>query len=146
VKVTMMLADAAQSIDNKLYILGGGWSVTGPDPSPSAIALLIQVPWNRANVRHTFELVLLDADGHPVLLQPDQDEPQPVHAQGEFEAGRPPGMLPGTPLDTTAAISISPLPLPPAARYVWELRIDGHTEEDWHLPFSTRPAVSRVGG
>ena len=29
-KVTMMLADAAQAVEGKLYILGGGWSVTGP--------------------------------------------------------------------------------------------------------------------
>ncbi|HYT79952.1 MAG TPA: sigma factor [Actinomycetota bacterium] len=29
-KVTMMLADAAEVADGKLFILGGGWSVTGP--------------------------------------------------------------------------------------------------------------------
>ena len=31
-KVTMLLADSAQAIEGKLYILGGGWSITGPDP------------------------------------------------------------------------------------------------------------------
>ena len=39
-KVTLMLADAAQVSEGKLHILGGGWSVTGP-PAPSAIALLV---------------------------------------------------------------------------------------------------------
>jgi hypothetical protein len=141
----MLLADSAQAVGGKLYVLGGGWSITGPDPAPSAIALLIQVPWNQANVRHTFELVLLDADGHPVLIQPDpESEPQPLRIEGHFEAGRPAGLQPGTPLDTTAAINISPLPLPPGGRFVWELRIDGRAEEDWHLPFSTRPAISRM--
>lgn len=28
-KVTMLLADAATVAEGKLYILGGGWSVTG---------------------------------------------------------------------------------------------------------------------
>ena len=37
----MMLADAAQAVEGKLYILGGGWSVTGPEPSASAIAAYI---------------------------------------------------------------------------------------------------------
>jgi len=26
----MMLADAAQAVNGKLYIMGGGWSVMGP--------------------------------------------------------------------------------------------------------------------
>ena len=37
----MLLCDAAQVADGKLYILGGGWSMTGPDPVPSAVALKI---------------------------------------------------------------------------------------------------------
>jgi hypothetical protein len=141
VKVTMLLADAAQAVDGKLYILGGGWTITGPDPIPSAIALQIKVPWDRANRRHTFELTLLDGDGVLALLQPNPEAPpQPLQISGQFEVGRPAGVLPGTPLDAVVALSIGPLPLPPGGRYVWELKIDGRTEEDWHLPFSTRPA------
>ena len=68
----MMLADAAQAVDNKLYILGGGWSVTGPDPLPSAIAMKIDVPWDQTNQRHRWELALLDDDGVPVFVGEDQ--------------------------------------------------------------------------
>ena len=39
----MMLCDAAQVADGKLYVLGGGWSLIGPDPMPSAIAMKIDV-------------------------------------------------------------------------------------------------------
>ena len=39
----MLLCDSAQVADGKLYILGGGWSMTGPDPVPSAVALKIDV-------------------------------------------------------------------------------------------------------
>jgi hypothetical protein len=140
VKVTMLLADAAQAVDGKLYVLGGGWTITGPDPIPSAIALQIKVPWDRANRRHTFELTLLDGDGVQVLLQSSPEaQPEPLQIGGEFEVGRPVGVLPGTPLDAVLALNIGPLPLPPGGRYVWELKIDGRTEDDWHLPFSTHP-------
>ena len=62
---TIMLADAAQAIDNKLYVLGGGWSVTGPDPSPSALAIALKVPWDEANRRHDLRVELVDSDGRP---------------------------------------------------------------------------------
>ena len=87
----MLLADAAQAVDNKLYILGGGWSVTGPEPAPSAIALKIDVPWDQTNVRHRWELALLDEDGAPVFLG-DPDAPQSLVISNEFELGRPPGV------------------------------------------------------
>jgi len=59
----MLLCDAAQVADGKLYILGGGWSMTGPDPVPSAVALKIDVDWHEAEIPHHWELFLEDADG-----------------------------------------------------------------------------------
>src|SRR5215218_5083668 len=128
VKVTMMLADAAQAVDGKLYILGGGWSITGPEPSASAIAAYIQVPWDRTNVEHQFRFELIDSDGQPVAIE------------GAFEVGRPVGVRPGTPIDVPLAINIGPLMLPPGGRFEWRLTIDGETSDEWRLAFSTRPA------
>jgi len=136
--VTMMLADSAQAIENKLYILGGGWSITGPEPSPSAIALQIKVPWTETNKRHEMRLELLDPDGQPVAL----DSPvgrQPLVLQTDFEVGRPPGIKQGSPIDLALAINIGPLPLEPDSRYEWRLHLDDETREDWTLQFSTRP-------
>ena len=48
----MLLCDAAQVSDGKLFILGGGWSMTGPDPVPSAVALKIDVDWHEAGRSH----------------------------------------------------------------------------------------------
>jgi hypothetical protein len=56
----VMLCDAAQSIDGKLYILGGAWSQirrqvlahVPPEQQPPtqfAIAASIEVDWNEAN-------------------------------------------------------------------------------------------------
>ena len=36
VRVTMLLADFAQVADGKLTVVGGGWSLTGPEPCRSA--------------------------------------------------------------------------------------------------------------
>ena len=78
VKVTMLLADFAQVADGKLTVVGGGWSLTGPELVPFGIALLIQVPWDRAEPRHVMRLELLDADGEPILVETDEDGEQPV--------------------------------------------------------------------
>jgi hypothetical protein len=41
-------------------------------------------------------------------------------------------------------VSHRPLPLPSGGRYVWELKIDGRSEDDWRLPFTTQPAAARL--
>jgi hypothetical protein len=139
-KVTMLLADAAQTAEGKLYILGGGWSLTGPTPAPSAVALKVEVPWDQANTKHTFDLSLLDADGKAVVATTPQGE-QAIQISGEFEVGRPPGLIPGTPIDVAMAFPIGPLPLPAGSRFTWHLTIDNTSEADWHVSFSTRPAA-----
>lgn len=138
-KVTLLLADAAEAVNVKLYILGGGWSITGPDPTPSAMAIKIEVPWDQANTRHQLKLELFNDDGQPIMVPTPIGE-QPVVLFGEFEVGRPPGLKPGTPLDLALAFNIAPLPLPPDGRYVWRCSIDGRSDDDWQVTFSTRPA------
>ena len=146
-KVTLLLADAAEVVQNKLYILGGGWSVTGPGPCTGAIAVQIRVPWDQANRRHRFELTLLDTDGNPVLLESAPGEqPQPLQGGGQFEVGRPTGVLPGTPIEWSFVLNFVNLPLPAAGRYVWELKINGRAEEDWQLPFATRATPVQLAG
>jgi hypothetical protein len=139
VKVTLLLADAAQAVNGKLYILGGGWSVTGPDPSVMALAVKVEVPWDRANILHRWRLELLDSDGGPVALPMPDGTEAAIAYSGQFEAGRPPGLKPGTPLDVAMAIGVPPLPIPPGGRYEWRMSIDG-IDESWSAAFSTRAA------
>jgi len=145
-KVTMMLADAAQAVGGKLYILGGGWSITGPQPTPFAIALKIEVPWDEANRPHQFALSLLNADGQPVMLPTPAGGETAVEIKGNLEVGRPAGLKPGTPLDSIAAFNFGPMPIPPGGRYVWRLTIDDHAAEEWEVAFSTRPASPALPG
>ena len=135
----MLLCDAAQVADGKLYILGGGWSVTGPEPAPSAIAIKIEVDWHEAAEEHHWELFLVDADGREVTVETPQG-PQMIEIRGDFEVGRPDGVPAGSPIDLPLAINLGPLPLAPASRYTWRLTVDGETNEAWSLGFTTRPA------
>ena len=137
-KVTLILADAAQAVKGKLYILGGGWSVVGPKIHPMAVAFKIEVPWDEANKDHTFKLILLDADGHPVLTSSGAAE-KSLEILGKFTVGRPHHHLPGTPIDVVYAINFGPLPLQPGNRFVWKLFINDETSPEWSLAFSTRP-------
>lgn len=135
----MLLCDAAQVADGKLFILGGGWSITGPDPAPSAIAVKVEIPWSSAESGHHWELFLEDADGRPVTVDTDAGD-QPIEIRGDFQVGRPVGVPEGSPVDLPLAFNLGPLPLAPGERYTWRFILDGETQEGWSLAFSTRPA------
>lgn len=119
----MMLADSAQAVGGKLYILGGGWSIAGPQPFPSAVAALIQVPWTETNRKHKFSLRVVDGDGKPLMVPTPFGE-QGFEMSGEFEVGRPAGIKPGTPIDVPLAVNLGPLPFRPDTQYRWRLAID----------------------
>jgi len=119
--VTMLLADYAEAVNNKLYVSGGGWTISGGQGRVArmALAIKIEVPWIAANERHKLHVLLVDQDGKPVEL----DEKR-VEAMGEFEVGRPPGIPAGTPIDVALAFNFQDVPLP-AGSYRWEFTIDG---------------------
>lgn len=124
VEFKLILAQAAHADPNgTLHMLGAGWSVTSTPTAPQAIALLIKVPWDRANEKLALTLELLTADGQPVLL-PGPMGTQKVGASAELEVGRPPGVAHGSSLDASFALNVSPMPLAPS-RYQWRAEIAG---------------------
>ncbi|MEM7141800.1 MAG: hypothetical protein AAF548_12295 [Actinomycetota bacterium] len=133
VRVSMLLADSCQVADGKLYILGGGITAFGPRPQPLGVAIRIEVPWDRANVSHQWRLDLLDEDGHPFLVR---EKALVVH--GRFEAGRPAGLKPGTPLSVPLAINFPAVPVEPGKSYTFQLSIDDTTHLDWRQSFHVR--------
>jgi hypothetical protein len=141
-KVTMVLADWAEAINGKLYIMGGGWSITGPDPLPSALAIKIEVPWDETNRPHTLRLGLIDDDGQPVVIAGGE---KPFEITGRFELGRPSGLPPGTPMDTVLAVSLAPMPLERGKRYIWRLWIDDESNDDWQTAFMVRRGEPQPG-
>jgi hypothetical protein len=88
---TFLLADHAEAVNGKLYVVGGGFNRITAEQFPAthnhlSVAAVIHVPWDATNQPHTLELRLIDADGAPLI-------PEPLRAS--FEAGRPPGLRTG---------------------------------------------------
>jgi hypothetical protein len=134
-KVTMMLADAAQEAGTKLYVLGGGWSFTGPDVPAMALAILIEVPWHETNRPHAFRASLQDEDANPARVGV---EDRTVELSGSLEVGRPPGHPQGAPFNVPLALNVPPLPLESGKRYVWVFEIDGESDPAWRVAFTVR--------
>ncbi|MDH3293280.1 MAG: hypothetical protein OER95_03050, partial [Acidimicrobiia bacterium] len=132
--VDMLLCDSAQVAGGKLFILGGGLAVIGPKPQPLAIALQITVPWDRANIPHEWQIDLVDEDGQPVVVNN-----KPVVLKGRFEAGRPAGLQPGTPLGVSLAINLSPFVMTGGRSYSFALSIDEESRPDWRVRFFVKP-------
>jgi hypothetical protein len=136
----MLLCDYAQMAEGKLYILGGGISIMGPDPTPFAVAVKADVAWHEAGVEHHWVLHLEDADGRPVMLE-TPDGSQPVEIRNDFMVPKPVMVPEGTSADWVLPVQFMPLPLPPGNRYILRLTIDGESHEDWALSFTVRPRL-----
>jgi hypothetical protein len=134
ITASMILADSAQAVNGKLYILGGGWNLT-TGGNPSAVAVVLNVSWDMANTAHDFRLELIESDDQPIT--PDGQE-EPIAAGGRFEVGRPAGLPVGTELISPLAVNIGPIPLAPG-RYVWRLLIDGQPIETARVAFNVLP-------
>lgn len=119
--MTMMLCDYAEAINGKLYVTGGGWTMLrGPLPLDCAVAVSIAVPWHATNQKHKLSLDLVDEDGNPV----QDPEGNPVHIEGDFEVGRPPGTKAGDSIANSLSFRVQGL-LIPSGGYSFVLSIDG---------------------
>jgi hypothetical protein len=75
IRATLILADSAQAIAGKLYILGAGWNITSGD-IPSAVAVMLHVSCDLANTVHEWQLELIDSDDRPVMVSTREGEEQ----------------------------------------------------------------------
>jgi hypothetical protein len=129
--VNALLCDAAQAVGDKLYILGGGWSYVWPAqpraPVMIAIAVHLSIPWSMANQRLNLDARLVTEDGEQVSQEFGE-----VRAQGQIEAGRPPGVRQGAPLAVPFAIQFPALQLDYGG-YAWEIEVNGRVLS--RLPF-----------
>jgi hypothetical protein len=96
----LIIADAAQVVGGKLYLLGGGYDrVTLPKGPPAphsmAVAVAFRVPWTETNMKHDFDVEILDGDGHKIF-----------GGSGQFEVGRAHGIAPGQDQRTQLAMNI----------------------------------------
>lgn len=120
IEAQFILCDAAQADPSgKMHMLGAGWSMTHTPTPPHALAIMLRIPWDRANQQIQVSAVLEDGDGKPVLLG---TPPVPLRQDAQVEVGRPPGVAPGSMLPASFAVNVPPLPLTPG-RYEWRVRV-----------------------
>jgi hypothetical protein len=123
----LILADAAEVVGDKLYMLGGAWSVIHchqgmPVVHAVTLTAAVLVDWLETNRKHSFRVEIQNEDTHQVLY----------FAEGEFETGRPAG----TPQGMTQRFSIALKAAPKfeaAGQYV--ARIIVNNEELRRTPF-----------
>ena len=131
-KVTVLLANAAEAVDGRLFILGGGLTFL-PLGLPMALAIKIDVPWDETNQPHQLRISMLDTDGNAFAFPNGGPS---IEIQTQFEVGRPAGIPPGSAVPATLAFNFGPMPLTPAKRYVWHLTVDGREDEASDIPFN----------
>ena len=111
----LIIANAVEAVNGKIYMIGGGWdrwtSRTYPCPMHLGIAIGLLMPWDETNERHHISISIVDADGKPVVPEMGAD----------MEVGRPAGMKPGSTQRAVLAINAA-FPLQSPGRY--EVRLE----------------------
>jgi hypothetical protein len=114
----LLLADRAEAINGKLYMLGGAWERVGVNdfgqPLGISIALGVLVPWSQTNVSHAVVLTLRDADGRGLNFR----------IEASFVTGRPP-FLSGETQRVLLAIPGASVLLPGPGDYLIVASLDG---------------------
>jgi hypothetical protein len=115
---SLMLADSAQAVDGKLYVLGGAWNMLRFPEFPASlmvgIAVAIDVDWTETNARHHLDIHFEDADGN--AMDPT--------IGADFEAGRPPGAIAGAELRIVMAVN-GPVAIPAPGQYAAVASVGG---------------------
>jgi hypothetical protein len=114
----ILLADRAESLGGKLYVMGGGFDRVGlaqiPGQASFDVAVSIQVGYNETNLPHPFELKCEDSDGNSVFAS----------MQGAIEVGRPPGMAAGSEQRALLVLR-GPFSFAAPGDYAWVALVDG---------------------
>jgi Family of unknown function (DUF6941) len=121
----VMNADHAEAINGKLYLHGAGWTdvmqPVGSAGQPGIVhlgmAVSILIGWNETNRRFPLTLTLSHEDG---------DELTRVNAQ--IEAGRPPGIPPGSDFRSVLAIGAE-IQFPKTGSYKLRAELDGEQRD-----------------
>jgi hypothetical protein len=133
---TLLLCDWAEANPGgKLYAMGVGWKRIACDqPTQTAVALLLAVPYDQTNMKHDVAIKLMTEDGQPFPSD------NPAQFGFQFEIGRPPGMKAGEDQVVPWAAKINGLVLPENG-YRWEVLVDNEP-----LTSESFRAVSQLGG
>lgn len=141
-RAQILLCDSAQLDQGtgKMHILGAGWSVTGPQIPPFAVAVFFQIPWEEAAGDHTFAIRLVSDDDQPVFPLGSTEE-KPVAFRGNLQLNPDSPHLEDSAMKVDVhsafAVNAPALRVPAGQRYRWIVEIDG--VEIGSAEFAVRP-------
>jgi hypothetical protein len=130
-----ILADYAEAVNGKLYMMGGGWDrifvADFDQPVVISFAVSVLVPWNATNIRHAIELAIEDID---------RKRPVDFGVSASFVTGRPPFISEGERQRTLLAIPGALVKFPGPGPYQAVAKIVGGQER--RVEFRLVPAAT----
>jgi hypothetical protein len=125
-QATLVLCDFAEvdSSTGKVHILGAGWSLTGPAPSPHSVVAFLRVPPDRARSPIPITLRLLD-QAHQVVEVQGVGGMQRLEISGQVEMNLPESWNQASTMSGSFAVNFGALPLQAGRTYMWCVEVDG---------------------
>ncbi len=125
----LIVADRADVMGGKLYLMGGGFDRIQPPDFPLSlmlgIAVGVRVPYHETEDPHTVRETLERADGDKL-----------VEIEAELQTGRPPGMR-GKDLPVPMAFNV-PITVSEPGDYVLNAHVDGRERRRHQITASER--------
>jgi hypothetical protein len=133
IRITAMLADSAEAVNGKLYLLGGGWDTLAVTHLPTvqsrvAVAVLVRTGWNDTDEPHQLTLHLETEDGDRVPLARGGDAPIDTLA-ARITTHRSPLIRPGDDQNAPLTFTINDLVLDRVGGFSWVITVDGEPVE-----------------
>lgn len=136
IRITAMLADSAEAVNGKLYLLGGGWDTLAVTTLPTvqsrvAVAVLVHTGWNDTDEPHEVTLHLETEDGVRIPLARNPADPsRPIDTLAtRLTTHRSPLIRPGDDQTVPLTFTVNDLLLERAGGFSWVIGVDGEPAE-----------------
>ncbi len=131
----LLVADRAEVVNGKLYLMGGSWDRIQPQQFPHrmmlGIAMGVRIPFAYTDDQHTVAIELL------------HDDTRMIGFEAKLATGRPPGMA-GMDMLVPMAFNI-PIAIPGEGQVVLRAAIDGHPGRRHEIKVTQRPQQQQQG-
>ena len=125
----LLVADRAEVVNGKLYLMGGSWDRVQPPQFPHrmmlGIALGVRIPFAHTDDQHTVAIELL------------HDDTRMIGFEAKLATGRPPGMA-GMDMLVPMAFNI-PIAIPGEGQVTLKAIIDGRSGRRHEIKVTQRP-------
>ncbi len=130
--LTLMLCDAANVVDGKLTISGGGWLLAPTSARSQTLAIVVQSPPQYSGRAITIRMALTNDFGDPTTLFTSEGV-SPLSMENTFTL--PETMHDQVPITTPITVTLGHLDLAPDQIYHWAVTIDQAPTQRWITSF-----------